>query len=91
MVYVTDGETTVGVPLISPVVASKVKPVGRAGETDHEVTVPPPTVGVTDVIATSFVKTNELGLKVTPDGGASLTKMVTLAVELPPEFVAVTV
>ena len=41
---------------------SKDKPAGRDGETDHEVIVPPLTVGVTVVIAVPLVSENELGL-----------------------------
>ena len=41
---------------------SKDKPAGRDGETDHEVIVPPLTVGVTVVIAMPLVSENELGL-----------------------------
>ena len=41
---------------------SKDKPAGRDGETDHEVIVPPLTVGVTVVIAVPLVSVNELGL-----------------------------
>ena len=55
-------ETAVGVPLIAPVEESKDKPAGREGETDHEVIVPPFTVGVTVVIAVPLVSVNELGL-----------------------------
>ena len=38
------------------------KPAGRDGETDHEVIVPPFTVGVTVVMAVPLVSVNELGL-----------------------------
>ena len=55
-------ETAVGVPLIAPVEESKDKPAGREGETDHEVIVPPLTVGVTVVIAVPLVNVNEFGL-----------------------------
>jgi len=41
---------------------SNVKPAGNVGEIDQEVGFPPPAVGVTVVIATPFVKTEELGL-----------------------------
>ena len=41
---------------------SKDKPAGRDGETDHEVIVPPFTVGVTVVMAVPLVSVNELGL-----------------------------
>ena len=51
-----------GVPLIAPVEESKDKPAGREGETDHEVIVPPFTVGVTVVIGVPLVSVNELGL-----------------------------
>ena len=57
-----DVVTAVGVPLIAPVEESKDKPAGRDGETDHEVIVPPLTVGVTVVIAVPLVSVNELGL-----------------------------
>ena len=40
-VYVVVAEITVGVPDISPVVASIVSPVGSVGEIVHEVTAPP--------------------------------------------------
>ena len=52
----------VGVPDIAPVEASKDRPAGRDGDTDHEVIVPPFTVGVTVVIAVPLVSVNELGL-----------------------------
>ena len=55
-------EIAVGVPPIAPVEVSKVRPEGRDGEIDQDVTVPPLEVGVTVVIATPFVKTEELGL-----------------------------
>ena len=55
-------ETAVGVPEIAPVVLSKVKPAGSAGEIDHEVTAPPLDVGVMVVSATFFVSVSELGL-----------------------------
>jgi len=46
---------------------------------------------VTVVIAVPLVSVNELGLYVTDDGAASLTRIVTVAVELPPVLLAVTV
>ena len=55
-------ETAVGVPEIAPVVLSKVKPAGRDGEIDHEVTAPPLDVGVMVVRATFLVRVSELGL-----------------------------
>ena len=55
-------ETTDGVPLRAPVEVSKERPVGKDGVMDQEVAVPPLAVGVTDVIATPFVRVHELGL-----------------------------
>ena len=62
MVYKVDEVTTVGVPLMAPVDESKANPAGRLGETDHEVIVPPLTVGVTVVMPVPFVSVNEFGL-----------------------------
>jgi len=81
----------VGVPLIAPVEESRASPAGSDGETDHVVIVPPLTVGVTGVIALSFVSVNEFGLYVSEDGATSLTMMVTVAVSLPPVLPAVMV
>ena len=55
-------ETTDGVPLRAPVEVSKERPVGKEGVMDQEVAVPPLAVGVTDVMATPFVRVHELGL-----------------------------
>ena len=46
IVYTVDGDTTVGVPLITPVDVSILRPVGRLGEIDHVATGPPVEVGV---------------------------------------------
>ena len=54
--------TAVGVPLMAPVDVSSDSPAGRDGDTEYEVTVPPLLVGVTVVMAVSFVSVNELGL-----------------------------
>ena len=62
MVYVAEVVTAVGVPLMAPVEASKDKPAGRDGETDHEVIGPPLTVGVAVVIAVPLVNVNEVWL-----------------------------
>lgn len=61
-VYAAEETTAVGVPLIWPVDESMLMPLGRGGETDQVVTVPPFEVGVTEVIAVPFVKVKELGL-----------------------------
>ena len=81
----------VGVPDIAPVEASQDSPAGSDGDTDQEVIVPPFTVGVTVVIAVPLVSVKEFGLYVRDDGATSLTTMVTVAVVLPPLFVAVIV
>ena len=52
----------VGVPERAPVELSSDKPAGSEGETDHDVTVPPLTVGVVVVIAVPLVSVNEFGL-----------------------------
>ena len=80
-----------GVPLIEPVDESSERPLGKEGETDHVVMVPPLEVGVTVVMAVPFVKVKELGLYESEVGAISLTTMVTSAVVLPPVLLAVTV
>ena len=57
-VYVPDGVISVGVPVISPVEESRVKPVGSDGETDQAVTVPPLFVGGVKDTGVSLVKVN---------------------------------
>jgi hypothetical protein len=91
MVYEADDVMAVGVPEISPVEESRERPAGSDGETDHDVIVPPLALGVTAVIALSFVSVNEFGLYVSDDGATSLTMIVTDAVSLPPVFVPVIV
>ena len=91
MVYDAEDVMAVGVPEISPVEESRERPAGSDGETDHVVMVPPLAVGVTAVIALSFVNVNEFGLYVREVGATSLTMMVTDAVSLPPVLLAVMV
>ena len=91
IVYEADDVMAVGVPEISPVEESRERPAGSDGETDHVVMVPPLAVGVTAVIALSFVNVNEFGLYVRDVGATSLTMMVTDAVSLPPVLLAVMV
>ena len=81
----------VGVPEMAPVDVLKERPLGSDGEIDHEVTAPPLALGVAVVIAESLVNVNGLPLYTMDDGAISLTVMVTVAVELPPELLAVTV
>lgn len=57
-----DADTTVGVPLITPVEVLKERPVGSDGEIDHEVTVPPLDDGVRVDMAEPLVNVSELGL-----------------------------
>ncbi len=82
--------TAEGVPLIAPVEESRDNPAGKDGETDQEVIVPPPTVGVSVVMVVSFSRVSELE-PYEIVGGTSLTTMVTLAVSVPPVLVAVIV
>jgi len=57
-----DADTTVGVPLITPVEVLKERPVGSDGEIDQEVTVPPLDDGVRVDMAEPLVNVSELGL-----------------------------
>ncbi len=81
----------VGVPEMAPVDVLKERPLGSDGEIDHEVTAPPLVLGVAVVMAESLVSVNGLPLYTMDDGAMSLTVMMTVAVELPPELLAVTV
>ena len=56
MVYVVDVLSSVGVPEMVPSDVSNDRPPGNAGEMDHVTTVPPLTVGVTEVMAVPFVR-----------------------------------
>ena len=47
---------------MAPVEESSERPAGKEGETDQEVTGPPPEVGVTVVIAEPLVNVNVFGL-----------------------------
>ena len=82
--------TAEGVPLIAPVEESKERPAGKDGETDQEVIVPPPTVGVWVVMVVPFSKVREVE-PYEMVGATSLTTMVMLAVSVPPVLVAVIV
>ena len=53
---------SVGVPEMVPSVVLKVKPAGSVAEIVHDVTSPPFTVGVTEVMAVPLVNVNEFGL-----------------------------
>ena len=90
-VYVAEEEIAVGVPEISPFEVEKVRPAGSVGMIAQEVTAPPEADGVAVVIAVPFVRVNGLPLYETECGARSFTWMVTVAVPLPPAFVAVTV
>ena len=81
----------VGVPERVPVDVSMDSPVGNVGDTDHKTTVPPLDVGVTAVIREPLVRVNGFPLYAIDEGMTSLTTMVTVAEELPPVLVAVTV
>ena len=61
-VEVAEDVTADGVPEMAPVEESSDKPDGSDGETDHDVTGPPLTVGVTVVMAVPLVNVKEFGL-----------------------------
>jgi hypothetical protein len=82
--------TADGVPEISPSEVSNVRPAGSVGVIDQVTTAPPPVVGAIAVIETPLVKVIELVLYDTV-GAASLTRIVTVVVALPPLLEAVTV
>ena len=82
--------TSVGVPLMAPVVVSRAKPAGSDGDTEYETTAPPVEVTVAVVMAVPLVNVKEFVLYVI-DGAMSLTVIVTLAVSVPPVLVAVIV
>ena len=76
---------------MAPVDESRERPLGKEGETDQVVMVPPLEVGVTVVMAVPLVSVNEFGLYARVFGAMSFTTMVTSAVVLPPVLLAVTV
>jgi len=76
---------------MAPVEVEKDSPAGSVPVSDHDTTAPPSEVGVAVVMAESFVNVRKLGLYETEDGAMSLTTIVTVAVPLPPAFVAVIV
>ena len=89
--YVAEEDTAVGVPEIVPVDVSNERPAGSVGDNVQNVGVPPLKVGVADVIAEPFVNVNGLALYPIEVGAASLTRIVTDAVALPPVLLAVIV
>jgi hypothetical protein len=92
IVYGVAADGAVGVPLITPLVASIASPAGSAGATAYDATVPV-TVGVSAVIAVPTVY--DCGLAyVKPLGGAvagAFTVMLSGNVVLPPALLAVIV
>jgi len=90
IVYEAEDVTSVGVPLMAPVVVSNDKPAGSDGETEYDTTLPPVEVTVAVVMAVPLVNVKEFVLYVI-DGAMSLTVIVTLAVSVPPVLVAVIV
>ena len=75
---------------MSPVEVSSDNPAGSDGETEYETTVPPVDVTEVVVMAVPLVNVKEFVLYVIA-GAISLTVIVTLAVSVPPELVAVIV
>ena len=59
-VYCVTADTAVGVPLMAPVELENRRPAGKVGEMDHEVTAPPPALGVAAVMAVPLVRVNGL-------------------------------
>ena len=76
---------------MAPVEVENDSPAGSVPVSDHDTTVPPLDCGVAVVITVFFVNVRKLGLYDTADGAISLTTIVTVAVPVPPEFVAVIV
>ena len=83
-------ETTVGVPVITPVVWLNARPAGKFGETDQVITAPPLFVGASGAIGDPLVSVNGEPLYEI-DGTTSLTVISMVIVSLPPVFVAVIV
>ena len=90
IVYTVDGDTTVGVPLISPVDESMFSPVGRLGEIDHVATGPPVELGVM-VLICRLICVVSVVVPYPITGTASFTSIVTIVEALPPVLLAVTV
>ena len=82
---------SVGVPLISPVDGSRVRPSGRVGDTVQESTAPPFIDGTPEVNGESLVKVYGSPLKARSDGATSLIVMSIVVVAKPPVLVAVIV
>tara|TARA_A200000159_G_C7034453_1_gene219403 strand:- start:243 stop:473 length:231 start_codon:yes stop_codon:yes gene_type:complete len=76
---------------MAPDVVEKDRPAGKVPESDHDTTAPPLEVGRAVPIGVSLVNVRKLGLYETEDGAMSLTTIVTVAVPLPPAFIAVIV
>jgi hypothetical protein len=76
---------------MAPVEFENDSPAGSVPVSDHDTTAPPLEDGVAVVIAVFFVNVRKLGLYDTDVGAISLTTIVTVAVPLPPAFVAVIV
>ena len=76
---------------MAPVEVENDNPAGSVPVSDHDTTAPPVEDGNAVVMAESLVNVRKLGLYDTADGAMSLTTIVTVAVPLPPAFVAVIV
>jgi hypothetical protein len=73
------------------VAESIVNPAGNDGDTDQEITAPPPEVGEIGVIGSPLVRVSVLNVKAMLVGGISLTVISTVVVPVPPLFVALIV
>ena len=91
MVNGDTSRTPVGVPVISPVVVSKLSPAGRAGLVAKLTTGPPAVEGAFAVMAVFFTYVTGLEPYELKLGTTALTMMVRALVDVPPVLVAVTV
>ena len=60
IVYEAEDVTSVGVPLMAPVVVSNDRPAGSDGETEYDTTLPPVEVTVSVVMAVPLVRVSEV-------------------------------
>ena len=60
IVYEAEDVTSVGVPLMAPVVVSNDRPAGSEGETEYDTTLPPVEVTVSVVMAVPLVRVSEV-------------------------------
>ena len=86
-----EGESTDGVPEITPVVVLKLRPVGSVALIEYDTTAPPTLDGVLFVIAWPFMYVAGFVEYASPEGATSSTVIDNVAVVEPMSFLAVTV